>query len=121
MRFRRTSPDNPLPNYIAADDQFKAGNVTAARNELRAAMGKTTYDDFSAQKIAAREELYLASISDPLEARIRAVSGFSLEAVPAIRSAAKALLAIQTEAQATGDTGAALEAAQLGVDIGRAL
>lgn len=44
--FKQSDPDNALPNYLAAGDDFRAGQTALALQELQAASGKSAFQDY---------------------------------------------------------------------------
>ena len=120
-RFKESSPDNPLADYLAANDQFQGGARGAAMAELREALTRTSYNDYLLSSLEEREALEQSAFSDPAEAELRAIFSLPVGQLPLVRDAAKSLLAVQKEAVSKGDWPAAEEAAALGVDMAHAL
>ena len=56
--FKQSDPNNPLPNYLAARDDFRAGRTDLALQELQAASGKTAFDDYLLDSLQSTEEAY---------------------------------------------------------------
>ena len=75
--FKQSDPDNPLPNYLAAQDYFKSGQGDLAVRELEAASGKSAFNDLTLQRMQFNEEAYRANGFS--EAQSRSAAMFQLD------------------------------------------
>ena len=102
-RFKQDAADNPLPNYIAARDAFKAQQPQSALQELVSASAKPRYRDYVVENIQAMEELYLADGRPPAEAKLAGMANVLLPHLMLLRELGKDEVDLQKRYLAAGD------------------
>jgi hypothetical protein len=102
-RFKQDAPDNPLPNYIAALDAFKAQQPQAALRELLSAKEKPHYRDYIVDNIQALEELYLADGRPPAEAKLAGMANVQMPHLKFLRDLGKDEVDLEKRYVAAGD------------------
>lgn len=119
-RFKAAAPDNALPHYLAASDDFKAGRTDAAVTELLAAAGKPLWDP-ALEAIQNREEAYRAAGMSEAEAKAAAYSTQFLPHLPELKRLGLNLVELANAYRQAGDAASAGAALQLAVELGREL
>jgi hypothetical protein len=116
-RFKKSSPDNALPNYFSALEKFKSGSVEAALGEMDSA-SKKTVNSFDQDRIQSREEMYLLTGYFPVEAAEAAFS-YKIATLPKMREMSRAIDESTQKYRAAGDYDSVRELAAVGVEAGR--
>ncbi len=118
-RFKSSSPQNAVPNYLAALHDFKEGQPDAALAELADAAKKQKADAFYSERLHDREEMYLLSGFTPLEAKEAAMTQMLLPLEAKMKGIATQLAELQQNNINAGNTASAEQIAALGVSLGQ--
>ena len=116
--FKQSAPDNPLPNYLAALDHFKAGQPADAWQELAAVSGKGQYQDYASESMQNAEEAFRAAGYSENEARVVAGSGVLLPQLAQMKQLGVTLGGLVTTYRQAGDEASANLALQAGMNLG---
>ncbi len=119
-QFKAVAPDNALPYYLAARDDFKAGRTDAAVEELLAAAGNPLRD-YALEAIQNREEAYRAAGLSEAEAKAAAYSMQPLPHLAELKRLGLNLVELANAYRQAGDPASAGAALQLAVELGREL
>lgn len=117
--FQQAAPDNRLASFFAALDGFKNNQPTAALEQMVAAAGKPSYDDYLFDHSTAVEALYLGAGRTPLEAKLAATFGLMLPHLSMMRDLSRELGLMEASAMANGDVATARTAANVGLGFAR--
>jgi hypothetical protein len=115
--FKQAAPDNALPNYLSARDDFKAGRTDQAVQEVLAAAGKPM-QDYALDSIQNAEQAYLAAGLPEAEAKARASSEQPLPQLAELKQLTVSLVEYAKAQQQSGDPAAAQSALQAAVSLG---
>ena len=115
--FKQAAPDNALPNYLSARDDFKAGRTAEAVHEVLAAAGKPM-QDYALDSIQNAEQAYLAAGLPEAEAKARASSEQPLPQLTELKQLTVNLVDYAKAQQQSGDPAAAQSALQAAVSLG---
>ena len=70
-RFKESQPDNALSSQLLAAQLFDEGDADGALAELRLSLSREDYNDFAAESILAREEVWSYAGASPVESAMR--------------------------------------------------
>jgi hypothetical protein len=118
---RQASPDNSLPDYLAASAHFQAGDQAAAVQDLIAASGKTSFSDFSRDRTQGNEEAYLSAGTTTGDAKLFSSIGPAEPHLVQLKELARDVLGLATTYQQAGDSSSHESALQIAVDLGHRL
>jgi RNA polymerase sigma factor (sigma-70 family) len=99
----QASPDNSLPDYLAAAAHFQAGDQAAAVRDLIAASGKTGYQVFSRERTQGNEEAYLAAGYTTGDAKLISSVGPAEPHLVQLKELGRDLLGMANTYQQAGD------------------
>jgi len=119
--FKQSDPDNALPNYLAARDDFKAGKTDLALQELQAASGKTLFQDYLLDSLQTTEEAYRAAGYSEADAKSIASWDLLLPHLAESKQLAQNLVDLANQYRQSGDNASAQEALQMGFTLGERL
>ena len=119
-KFKVTSLDNALPNYLSALDDLKAGKIDKALAEMDAANGKH-YNAFERERMQSREEMYLLAGYSALDARTRGMETVPLHNLSEMKALAQEISVLQQKYKVSGDMASAQQLAALGIEASRKL
>ncbi|MGD0538557.1 MAG: hypothetical protein ABSC03_13035 [Verrucomicrobiota bacterium] len=114
--FQQAAPDNALPGYLSARDDFKAGRTDQAVQEVLAAVGKPI-QDYALESIQNVEQAYLAAGLPEAEATARATGEQPLPQLAELKQLTINLVEY-AKTQQSGDPAAAQSALQAAVRLG---
>jgi hypothetical protein len=115
--FRQSDPDNALPDYLAARDDFKAGRTDLAVQELQAASGKTTFQDYLLDSLQTTEEAYRAAGYSEAEAKSIASWNLLLPHLSESKQLGQNLLDLANQYRQSGDAASAQAVLQMGINL----
>lgn len=115
---KQAAPDNALANYLAAYEQFKAGNADQAVQELMAAGSKAEWEDYSRQFVQSAEEAYRSAGYSEVEAKALAAESLLLPQLSELRGLGKRVDELAKLYQQAGDMDSAQAARQIGLSLG---
>ena len=118
---RQASPDNSLPEYLAAAAHFQAGDQSAAVRDLVAASGKTGYDDFARERTKGNEEAYLAAGTTVADAKLFSSIGPAEPHLVQLKELGRDILGLANIYQQSGDSNLRESALQVAVNLGQRL
>ena len=101
--FKQAAPDNSLPNYLSALDDFKSGQTAEGIQEINAAAGKDQFQDYSQARTQADEAAYLAAGYAPGEAKMMANAFLAEPELPEVKELAQNLIGLAAAYQQSGD------------------
>lgn len=116
-----TSPDNALPNYLSALDQFKAGNSEQGLAEMTTATQKANCSSLDQERMQSREEMLLLSGFSPVEAKENSIRAFSYEHLAQMKQFAHKLDELQKSYKAAGDENSVHQLAAMGIQAAKQL
>jgi hypothetical protein len=116
---KRIDPANALSDYLSALEHLRAGNPTAAFDDLSAASAKGLINDYALPAMQSAEEAFLAASFTPVEAKAAAMMGLQRRQVEPLRDLSKQLAALQKAYTAAGDTTSAEAIRQMGHALGQ--
>ena len=119
-RFKSSSPDNALANYLSACDYFKTGQPDAAIEELLEATRKPAFQDYSMDTLLGLEELHRDAGLSPLEVQTGSMAGWAAEQIPELaelKSVSVGMVELKKQYQSSGDAQSVLNLAQMGVAL----
>lgn len=118
--FKEADPDNALPYYLAARDDFRAGQADAAVLELLAAADKPI-EDYALDSIQNREEAYRSAGWPEAEARAVASSETVLPQLAELKQLSVNLTELANAYRQAGDPTSAEATLQMALQLGQEL
>jgi hypothetical protein len=116
---KQSAPDNALPDYLSAQDYFKAGQTDRAVQELVAASGKPKFQDYSGDFVQNAEEAYRAAGYSDAEAKAAAAYELPLPQLAELKRLGQSLGELAGLYRQGGDETSAQATLQMGVALGR--
>jgi hypothetical protein len=120
-RLKAAAPDNALADYLSAKDHLKNGRLNEALADLKAAAGKTRFQDYSFEAAIHGEEIYLNAGMSPVEAKALGSTTVLLPHLAQLKELASEMGSLQQRYLADGETASAEALARMGVQLGRHL
>ncbi|HWH68482.1 MAG TPA: hypothetical protein VNT26_03815 [Candidatus Sulfotelmatobacter sp.] len=117
--FAQAAPDNPLPNYLAARDYFKAGQTDQALQQLLAASGKPQFQDYTLSRRQDDEEAYLAAGYPVAEAKVLASSQLMLPQLSQFKQLGQQMVDLANSYRQAGDDASAQTVLQMATRLGQ--
>jgi len=114
-RFKQSSPDNSLANYLSAAEHFKSGKSEDAIKELLKASGKKQFKDYAMAAMLDEHELSRFASLTPMDA-IGWESSVS-KSRPLLKMVANGIVEARTQYLQTGDAQSANTLLQAGLDL----
>jgi hypothetical protein len=119
--FKASAPDNALANYLSANDYFKAGDKTAALEEMQAATAKSNFQDYFADFVQNAIEAYRAAGYSEAEAKTAAASSALLPQLASLKQVGLNLADLAQSSRAAGDDASARAAVDMAMALGARL
>ncbi len=122
-RFKDSSPENPLANYLSARDYFQSGQSDFAVGDLLEAAAKPAFKDYSMEFKLDQEELNLSAGRSSLQARLSS-SAWAENLLPqlaSLKALAQDVSALQKQYLGAGDSASAENLAQAGLMLASGL
>lgn len=116
--FEQDAPDNALPYYLSAQNDFAAGQSDKALQELTAAAGKP-FDDYTADRIQNDQEAYLAAGYAPAEATTIGSQNEILPHLAPLKQLGQSLVSLANTYTQSGDSGSAQAVLQMAMNLGQ--
>ena len=116
---KKSAPENALGNFLSAFDDFKSGHSDLAVEELRAAVGKTQFEDFTKDLVQNSEEAYLADGYSVAEAKTLASSQVLLPHLAELKQLGERIVELANSYRRSGDEGSAQAALQIASNLGQ--
>ena len=117
--FKKSDPENSLPNYLSARDAFLAGNADLAVQELIAASGKKLFQDYTPERMQDDEEAYLAAGYSVAEAKTIPGSQLLLPQLKQMKTLASDLVNLADSYRQAGDESSAQASLQIAANLGQ--
>lgn len=118
---RQASPDNSLPDYLAAAAHFQSGDQATAVRDLIAASTKTGYQDYLRERTQGNEEAYLAAGVTIGDAKLFSSIGPAEPHLVTLKELGRDVLGLANAYQQAGDSNSREAALQIAVDLGQRL
>lgn len=119
--FKQTAPDNSLPEYLSALEHFKVGENDLAVQDLSAAAGKQTFQDYSWDFIENGEEAYREAGYPEAEAQVIPSMSLLLPHLSDLAQLNQNLINLATAYRQAGDNASAQAALQIDASMGERL
>jgi RNA polymerase sigma factor (sigma-70 family) len=119
--FKRSAPENALPNYLSAVGHFKAGQSDEAIQDLSAAFSKQRFQDYSWDFIQNGEEAYRAAGYPEVEARVIPSMALILPHLAELKQLNFNLIDLAAAYRQAGDESSAAAALQMDATLGQRL
>ena len=117
--FKKSDPENSLPNYLSARGAFLAGNADLAVQELIAASGKKLFQDYTPERMQDDEEAYLAAGYSVAEAKTIPGSQLLLPQLKQMKTLASDLVNLADSYRQAGDESSAQASLQIAANLGQ--
>ena len=117
--FKQSDPDNPLANYLAAQDYFKSGQGDLAFRELEAASRKSEFNDLTLSRMQFNEEAYRANGFSEAQSRSVAMFQLDLPLLKEMKSLGENMLDLARSYREAGDVASFEAAVAMAVNLGR--
>jgi hypothetical protein len=114
-RFKNSSPENSLADYLSAGDHLKNGQADVAVAELLEASRKTAFQTFAMDSKLDEEEINIASGRSPRQA-VFSSSGWAEELLPelaSLKGLAREVAVLQKQYGDAGDSASAQNLTQI--------
>jgi hypothetical protein len=119
--FKQSAPENSMPAYLSALDYFKAGQSDQALQELTAAAGRPSFQDYSLDFMQSAEEAYRSAGYSDAEAKAIASTQLLLPQLGELRDLGRKLAELGTSYRQAGDQESAQAALQMAMELGQRL
>ena len=116
-RLKAADPENALADYLAARNEFKAGNTDQAIANLLTASTKKEFKDYARESALVTEELFLHAGRSPAEAKGLGAATTLLPHLSQLKELSQSIADAQNRYLAAGDTASAQQLARLGVQL----
>jgi len=117
--FKKSAPENALPNYLSALDYFKAGQPDQAVSELTAASGKQQFQDYTLERHQDDEEAFLAAGYSVAEAKTIPAFELLLPQLKEVKQLGLNLVELANSYRQAGDPASAQAALQMAANLGQ--
>lgn len=118
-RLKQAAPANALPNYLAALDAFKSGQMDQAVQELSAASGKGQFQDYTMDFLQNADEAYRAAGYSEAEAKTIAATQLLLPDLAELRQLGRDISKLANAYRQAGDSASADAALQMQTALGQ--
>jgi len=116
---KQSDPNNPLPNYLAARDDFRAGKTDMALQELQAASNKPAFNDYLLEALQTTEEAYRSAGFSEVDAKSTASWDLLLPHLSETKQLAENMADLAVQYQKSGDASSAQSLIQMGLSLGQ--
>jgi RNA polymerase sigma factor (sigma-70 family) len=117
--FKKSDPENSMPNYLSALDHFKRGEGEQVVRNLVAAASKQKFQDYEVERVGGDEDAYAAAGYAAGEAKMLANHFFVTPQLVDFVELGKYLVSMADGYRKAGDEDSRRNALQLGIDLGR--
>ena len=117
--FKKSAPDNALPDYLSALEYFEAGQADRAVEDLIAASGKSQFRDYTLDRMQDDEEAYLTAGYSMAEAKTIPARQLLLPQLAQIKDLSQHIINLANSYRDAGDTVSAQAALQLAANLGQ--
>ncbi len=119
--FKKSAPDNALPNYLKAMDLIKSGENNGAVEELKSAAVKSEFTDYSMIFRQNAEEAYRSAGYPEAEAKVLASHSLLLPQLVDLSHFGQDMITLSETYRKGGDLESAQSILKLGVNLGQAI
>jgi hypothetical protein len=116
--FEKSAPDNALPNYLSAFNDFNSGQIDQGIQELTAAAGKG-FDDYTLARAQDDEEAYLSAGYSAAEAERISDSSLTVNSLSQVKQVGVDLVDLAKAYNQSGDPTSAQAAFQMAMNLGQ--
>jgi hypothetical protein len=120
-RLEQTAPDNPLPDYLSALDDLKAGRTAQGVQELTAAAGKTGFQDYALDSIQSAEDAYRSAGYSEADAKLIAAVGVALPQLHELKQLSSSIVDLANSYRQAGDSATQQAVLQMALQMGQQL
>jgi RNA polymerase sigma factor (sigma-70 family) len=117
--FKKSAPENALPNYLSALDYFKAGQPDQAVQELNAASSKQPFQDYSMDRIQDDYEAYLSASYPVAAAETVSARGLLLPQLAQVKELGLNMIDLANSYRSSGDQASAQAMLQMAANLGQ--
>jgi hypothetical protein len=118
--FKKSSPTNAFPNFLAARAAMSRGDTQTAMTELAAAKGKG-YEEYLRESVQGLEDAYRFAGRSEAEAKVLGSAEITLPHLAQLKGLGKEFLDLAAKAGAQGDIKTQQQMLMFNWDIGHAL
>ncbi len=119
--FQKSDPNNALPTYLLALDDFKAGNRAAGLQQMAAAGPNARWTDYSADFMQNAEEAYASAGYSPTEAKLIGAENLLLPHLAGLKQLGVSLGETAKSSLQEGDAASAQAALAMEASLGHQL
>jgi RNA polymerase sigma factor (sigma-70 family) len=119
--FKQSAPENSFADYLSASDHFKAGQVDQGIQDLSAASGKSSYQDYAWDFIQSGQEAYRSAGYSEEDARVIPSMSLLLPQFLELKQLNEQIINLASAYRQAGDDSSARDALQMDVMIGQRL
>lgn len=119
--FKKSAPDNSLPNYLSALNYFNSGDSTKAVQELNAARGKSGFQDYSWDFVQNAEEAWRSAGYSEAETKMIATWQLMLPQLGQLSDLDHQVVNLAQAYAQAGDITSAQAALQMNISLGQSL
>ena len=117
--FKKSAPENALPNYLSALDYFKAGQPDQAVQELNAASSKQPFQDYTMDRIQDDYEAYLSASYPVAAAETVSARGLFLPQLAQVKELGLDMIDLANSYRSSGDQASAQAMLQMAANLGQ--
>jgi RNA polymerase sigma factor (sigma-70 family) len=117
--FEQAAPDNALANYLSALNYFDSGQIDQGVQELTAASGKQSFQDYTQDRWKDDEDAYLTAGYSAAEARYLSTFELALPQLAPIKQLGQNLVDLANAYRQSGDQASAQATLQMTVNLGQ--
>ena len=118
-RLKQSDPGNALPNYFAALDALKSGQMDRAVQEITAASGKQQFQDYSMDFLQNAEDAYRSAGYSDADAKSIAATELLLPDLKELRDLGRQMVSLANSYRQSGDSASADAALQMNIALGQ--
>ena len=119
--FKKSAPDNALPNYLKAMDLIKAGENNGAVEELKSVAAKSQFTDYSMIFRQNAEDAYRSAGYPEAEAKVLASHSLLLPQLVDLSHFGQDMITLSETYRNAGDLESVKSVLELGVSLGQTL
>jgi hypothetical protein len=116
--FEQNAPDNALANYLSALDYFKGGQSDQAVQEMMAASGKQSFQDYTMDRLLDDKEAYLSAGYSMGEAEVSSATQLLLPQLQQVKDLGLDLVDLSKSYEQSGDDASAQTTLEMAAALG---
>jgi hypothetical protein len=117
--FKKSAPENALPNYLSALDYFKAGQSDQAVQELNAASAKQPFQDYTMDRIQDDYEAYMSAGYPLAAAETVSARGLLLPQLAQVKELGLDMIDLANSYRSSGEQASAQAVLQMAASLGQ--